>query len=236
MKRDWENHINMCMGVDARLTTYEALWTSKTGFAANVAGFRQRLATIQGKRLIALADTIGQTGAKKNIRAQMAESADKVADTLRVIATKANDPELFQLAKINPNLINKQLADTDAEIRCQQIHDAAASRSAALEAEGLDPSEIALLASRIAVYHAAIILPRQKQEDIKAANESLAFLIPDMNQFLKNVLDGNVRALPDNPANFPFKQAYTIAREIVDNAGGGGATSPTPPAPTPPTP
>lgn len=236
MRRDWEMHSNMYMGVDSRLEANKEIWMGITGFAANAQGFRSRLSTIQAKRLIALSGTKGQTDTKANLRAQLAETADKVGDVLRVIATKANDAELFALAKINPNMIRKQLSDTDAEIRCQQIHAAATAegRTAALAAEGLDPAEIALLGSRITVYHDVINLPRQKEEDIKAANESLAFLIPDMNKFLINVLDGNVRALPDNPANFAFKQAYKIAREIVGNASGDNEEPPAPPAPPAP--
>lgn len=190
-----------------------AVWNGNLITVAKRDALEDKLDEINAIELIQETNTTGNAVEKEANKLAMAQAAFVICKALQVFAKDTGNAVLAE--EINFELSNlSRVKDTDAEIRCQLIHDRALTNAVALAAYGVTLPGITTLKGLILAFHNSLGKPKAAESVTAAATHDLDVAFRALIQILHE-LDGMIDMLRFTQAT--FWQGYQTARKRDDS-------------------
>jgi hypothetical protein len=212
MTTNQQNRLSMFLAVLGVMQKYNSTWSAMTAIADIVTRLTNYVNAIQDKSGVQGTPLTGIAGGKRRNRMDMIEKTLAIAGDLHALAAN-NDPVLQAKAALDlTDLV--RLGETVVAPRCQEIHDLASAKTAALANYGVTAADIAALQTAIDAYTAVLTKPLEAVVGRKEVTGSIAQDEDAADKVLKNELDPVMRKFKTkNPA---FFGEYSSARMIID--------------------
>jgi hypothetical protein len=223
------NKYNMYVATRTALHTHQTTWTTLTGFADSVDDLDTQLAVITSLAQVQAAPN-GGVALKNAAVDSLIGSAYPLAAATRAYAVVNKDAELAAQLDLSPSELGKGRPQ-EVVARCRNVWSTATDNQAASLAFGVTATKLTNLKKRIDEFEAAHAKPRAGQSNTKAATQALPDAFAQVDEILKDCLDGLMPQFKDSTPEF-FNE-YFAARRIVNTPGSRSRNTTPAPAPTP---
>ena len=213
------NRVTMFKTVDAYLDQKNAVWNGMAPFVASVTAFKTKLSDIDAaaQRVEAPSGaTVDKTGARDDLE----DVLFLMCQALKVLGHSSDDNDLFALTNLSASDIHR-LTESELSNRAVSVLAEANARKTALATMQVTQANIDELGQAIQDFNTAKTAPRTDTADRSAHFKSLAELIREENDILRNQIDPSVNLF--RRTNPEFVAGYKSARVIVDRAASHAA-------------
>lgn len=185
-----------------------AAWNGNAITVAKRDALEDKLDEINGIELIQETNITGNAVEKEDNKLAMAQAAFVICKALQVFAKDTGNAVLA--GEINfPISALLNVKDTDAEIRCQLVHDRALTHVIALAPYGVLPTAVTALKNLILAFHNSLGKPKAAESVTAAATQDLEIAFRALAEILKD-LDGMIDMLRFTKPT--FWEGYHTAR------------------------
>lgn len=213
MNKDLSNKLNAYAAVRGVLANHLDIYQQITLMSQSVEEFYQKVDEINEEAARTVADTTGETAAKKLAKEKMARLASALAASASIYAYDSSNVELESALQYSYTEI-KYAPDNDAMVRARVIEAELLAHRHKLDAYLITAGDLEELHNHITAYDDALERRGSVKSHRVAYFLELKELVREADRILIRKLDRFVlRLKPEFPA---FYDAYTNARSIVD--------------------
>jgi hypothetical protein len=230
MEQVQTNRVTMFKTVAATLDQNNPVWNSMTPMAEALQRFRSKINTIDEAARKQETSTAGAAGDKSAAREALESVLFLTCQALGVLARKSKDNELMELTAVTPTDLRK-LGSEELSRRATTVRGKANDMKTELATLLVTQANLDELDHALQAFQATKEKPRTVVADRVAQTASLATLIDEANDILRNEIDPLVNLFMRS--NSEFVAAYRSARVIIDRKASHGAAPPTPPTQNP---
>lgn len=226
------NRVTMFKTVTAYLDVNNSVWSGMAPLAAAVQQFKDKITAIDDTAQKQETPTTGAAVDKSTARDDLEDVLFLTCEALGVLGSASADNELVALTALTPTTLHR-LGDEELVNRATNVLEKANTKTTDLATLQVTAGNITELSQALQDFKATKAKPRTVVAGRVAETETLADLIRDASEILRNQIDRMVNLFRRSDSK--FVAGYRSARVIVDRAATHATSKPTPAPPTPPT-
>jgi hypothetical protein len=208
-----ENKLTMFEAVVNLLDSNTAKIASLTALTDLLTDFKDRVAEIKEKDLLANTAKTGNATAKASDRTALTEDAITIAAALFALGSATDDDRLKELAAYNKSKF-KSLRDTQLAIDVTNIKNLADANAAQLTSYGITAPMIAALDTKLTAFNASMGARETGADVSTAAFGQLELKFKEADTLLKEQMDKIMEVFRNSDPQ--FYNEYKNSREIAD--------------------
>ena len=208
-----ENKLTMYEAVVNLLDSNTAKIASLTALTDLLTDFKDRVAEIKEKDLLANTAKTGNAAAKASDRTALTEDAITIAAALFALGSATGDDRLKELAAYNKSKF-KSLRDTQLAIDVTNIKNLADANAAQLTGYGITAPMIAALDTKLTAFNASMGARETGADISTAAFGQLELKFKEADALLKEQMDKIMEVFRNSDPQ--FYNEYKNSREIAD--------------------
>lgn len=213
MRTTHNNRIRMFKATNAVLAENKPTWTGMAPFAAAVQKFTDKIAAIDSAAQKQETVTAGAALDRESARDDLEDVLFLASEALGVLAHGADDNALRDLTDVRPSRLQR-MSDEELANLAHSIVAQTTGRTTELATLQVSAANLTELNQALEDFEGSKSAPRAAIANRMAQTESLAELIREANDILRNELDRMVNLF--RRSNPDFVAAYRGARVIID--------------------